>query len=177
MDSSKWESTVAEWVDLAHREGVSANLEAAQGIQSRTRRLLSIYRHDPDTRTPSPEGSYPAYITGQLAASIDARHVGEDAWVGPTDLASSKRGPYGRFLELGGMHVAQTGPAYINPVTGEATGPQMWWRDEHGMHHAGKLEKGPRPYLEPATDAAIASGEVYDTYWRHWLLAQEMVTS
>lgn len=176
MDSARWENAVREWIALAHREGVSANLEAAQGIQARTRRLLNVYSHDPDTRTPSPEGSYPARITGRLAASIDARHVGEDAWVGPTDAASSKNGPYGRFLELGGTHVAHSGAPYIYP-DGSSSGPQMWWREGKSLHHAGVLKKAPRPYLEPATDAAIASGEIYDTYWRHWLIAQEAVTS
>lgn len=177
MDSSDWESAVAEWVTLAHREGVDANLIAAQDIQDRTRRLLDIYHHAENTKTPSPEGSYPGFITGQLWESIDARHVGDDAWVGPTDFASSDNGPYGRFLEEGGTHVAHSGAPYIDPWTGEATGPQMWWREDGKLHHAGAIEKAPRPYLEPATDAAIASGEVYDAYWRRWLVAQEAVTS
>lgn len=151
-------------------------MEAAQGVQSRTRRLLEVYRHAPNTKTPSPPGSYPAYVTGLLSASIDARLVGEEGWVGPTELASSNKGPYGRFLELGGMHVASSGPAYTDYATGASSGPQMWWHEEGKWHHAGILKKAPRPYLEPATDAYIASGELYDTYWRHWLVAQEAVT-
>jgi hypothetical protein len=112
-----------------------------------------------------------------LQASIDARLVGDEGWVGPTDAASSSDGPYGRFLELGGTHVAHSGPSYTDHFTGETTGPQMWWHEGGKWHHAGVLNKAPRPYLEPATDAYIASGELYDTYWRHWLVAQEAVTS
>lgn len=152
-------------------------MEAAQGVQARTRRLLEVYSHAPGTKTPSPKGSYPAYVTGQLQASISAELVGEEGWVGPTELASSKEGPYGRFLELGGTHVAHSGPSYTNYSTGGSTGPQMWWHEDGHWHHAGVLTKAPRPYLEPATDAYIASGDLYDTYWRHWLVAQEAVTS
>lgn len=149
-----------------------ANLEAAQDIQKRTRSLLSQYHHNPGTRTPSPKGQPPAEISGRLLASVQAEHDGDDAIVGPTRSASSGKGPYGRFLELGGTHHASTGPAAY-----PGGPPQMWWREDGFWYHAGELEKGPRPYLKPATDDAIESGAVYDIYWRHWLVAQEAVTS
>lgn len=149
---------------LAHREGVSANLEAAQVVQRKTRDYLSRYGHKPGTRTPSPKGQPPAEISGRLLASVRAEHDGDDALVGPTRSASSKNGPYGRFLELGGEHDAHNAD-------------EMWWWEDGFWHHAKHLEKGPRPYLMPATLESIESGAITDVYWRHWLVAQEAVTS
>jgi hypothetical protein len=153
-----------EWATLAYREGVSANLEAAQDIQKRTQRLLLEKDHLAGTRTPSPPGAAPATITGRLAASIQASHDGDDAIVGPTVAASSNRGPYGRFLELGGDHAAHSPRG-------------MWWREDGRWHRADFLRKAPRPFLKPSTDDAIESGAIHDIYWRHWLIAQEAVTS
>jgi len=154
-----------EWTVLAHREGVMANLDAARAIQRRTKSLLWRYHHSATTKTPSPLGQPPAMISGRLAASVQADQDGDDAVVGPTSWASSKNGAYGRFLELGGVHAAHND-------TGE-----MWWYQDGFWHHAAELEKGPRPFLKPATEQAIESGEIYDIYWRHWLMAQEAVTA
>lgn len=176
VDSKAWETAVTEWIALAHREGVSANLEAAQKIQSRARRLLAEGQHAPGTRSPKPPGTAPGSISGSLAASIDARHDGDDALVGPTDSARSKNGPYGRFLELGGEHIAHSGDpgwgwgGYYYPTL-------MWWREDGVKYNSPYLKKAPRPYLKPATDDAIASGEITETYERHWLIAQEAVTT
>lgn len=165
VDSRKWEGAVTEWIALSHREGVSANLVAAQKIQGRARRLLAEGEHGPGTKSPKPPGTAPGSISGSLAASVDARHDGDDALVGPTDSAISKNGPYGRFLELGGEHVAHNASGY------------MWWREDGIRHRASELGKLPRAYLKPATDDAIASGEITETYVRHWLVAQEAVTT
>jgi hypothetical protein len=153
-----------EWVIAAHREGVMANLEAAQEIQDRTRRLLTRLAHSPGTKTPSPKGSPPAMISGTLAASIQAEHDGDDAIVGPTRLASSKNGPYGRFLELGGTHAAH------NP-----SGQMSWFEDGRWWQMA-EVEKAERPYLKPATEDAIRSGAIYQIYYDRWLIAQQAVT-
>jgi hypothetical protein len=174
VDSQAWDRAVGEWIALAHREGVSANLEAAQKVQSRARRLLDTYRHAPGTRSPSPPGSYPGSISGTLSGSIQAEHDGEDAIVGPTVAASSKNGPYGRFLELGGTHVAHSGAGGF--YGGQWYAHLMHFEEDGVRYRSPHITKAPRPYLEPATDAAIASGEIYDTYWRHWLVAQEAVT-
>jgi hypothetical protein len=141
-----------------------ANLDAAQDIRDRARNLVTRLAHSGHTRTPSPPGSPPAMITGTLAASISADHDGDDAIVGPTGLASSKNGPYGRFLELGGDHDAHN-----------HTG-QMWWLEDGTWYHKASIRKAPRPYLEPATDDAVHSGAVYDIYFAHWLIAQQSVT-
>ena len=141
---------------------VTANLDAAQDIEDRTRRLLTRLSHAPHTKTPSPPGSPPAMISSLLADSIQAEHDGDDAIVGPTALASSKNGPIGRFLELGGTH--------------EAHGDGMRWFEDGSWHYARSLDKTERPFLKPATDDAVNSGAILDIYYRHWLLAQQAVT-
>lgn len=147
----------------AHRAMVDANLAAAQDIQERTRRLLTRTAHPHFTKTPSPLGSPPAMITGDLAGAIQAEHDGDDAIVGPTAAASSRNGPYGRFLELGGEHIAHS-PA------------GMAWFEEGTWHGAHRLTKGPRPFLKPATDDAVNSGAILQIYYEHWLIAQQAVT-
>lgn len=141
---------------------MAANLDAAQIVRSRTRNLLLAVSHAPYTRTPSPPGAPPAAISGTLAASVQASHDGDDAIVGPTATASSYRGPYGRFLELGGEHVASS-PA------------GMHWFEDGQWHRAFAIGKAPRPYLKPATDAAIADGSISRVYYDHWLRAQEEI--
>lgn len=141
-----------------------ANLDAAQDIQDRTRRLLTRLSHSANTHTPSPKGQPPAAISGALAASVLAQHDGPDAVVGPTALASSKNGPYGRFLELGGDHVAHNGSGYMH-----------WFEDGH-WEKAKVLHKGERPYLKPAVDDAVHSGAILKIYYDRWLIAQQSVT-
>lgn len=154
---------MAEWPAAAHREGVIANLAAAQIIQRRTRLLLNQFRHSAHTKTPSPKGAPPAVIDGALIASIQAEHDGDDAIVGPTSSASSKNGAYGRFLELGGTHTAH------NP-SGEMT-----WLEDGRLWSMGSIDKTERPFLKPATEQAVESGDIYQTYYNHWLIAQQTV--
>jgi hypothetical protein len=175
VDSREWENAVGVWNALAHREGVSANLEAAQKIQDRVRRLLDEGEHAAGTKSPKPPGTAPGSISGSLAASVEARHDGDDALVGPTGSASSDRGPYGRFLELGGTHTASRGAGgYYH---GEWVDHLMWFSEDGRRYKSPEITKAPRPYLKPATDDAIASGEITEIYARHWLVAQEAVTS
>lgn len=165
IDDRAWQAAVDAWMEAAHREGVAANEEAAKKVQERTRQLLSIYHHAPETRTPSPEGEPPAMISGRLAASIDVQRDGDDSLVGPTDAASSDNGPYGRFLEMGGDHIAHN-------IFGE-----MWWREDGRWYHKPSIKKESRPYLSRATEELIDSGAITRTYYDHWLLAQEEVTA
>ncbi|TVZ01275.1 hypothetical protein EAS64_33900 [Trebonia kvetii] len=160
VDDADWGGALDNWLVLAHLEGVNANLEGAKLIQRKTRSLLSRYHHRPLSSTPSPIGEPPAMISGRLAASVMAEQDGDDAVVGPTEWASSTNGPYGRFLELGGVHKGD-----------------MWWWEDGYWHNAQELEKLPRPFLKPATDDAIKSGELTEIYWRRWLIAQQMATS
>lgn len=153
------------WLTLAYLEGVRANVEAAQVVQRHARSLLAQYHHRPNTHTPSPPGEPPAMISGRLSASVLVQRDGDDALVGPTSWASSKNGPYGRFLELGGEHVAHNSTGY------------MWWHEDGFKYQSAHEEKAPRPYLRPATEDAIASGEITEAYWRRWLVAQQMATA
>ena len=148
----------------AYREMVMANLDAAKDIEDRTRRLLTRLSHAPHTKTPSPPGSPPAMISGLLADSIQAEHDGDDAIVGPTRLASSKNGPIGRFLELGGTHEAH------NP------GGYMTWLENGQWYSKRSIDKIERPFLRPATDDAVNSGAILRIYYDHWLRAQQAVT-
>ena len=141
-----------------------ANLAAAELIRDRARVLLTKVHHAPHTRTPSPKSYPPAMISGALAASMHASHDGDDALVGPTAAASSKNGPYGRFLELGGEHSAHN-----------SSGEMHWYEDGQWWHRAA-IRKGPRPYLMPATEDKIHDGSVYQAYYDRWLIAQQSVT-
>ncbi len=102
--------------------------------------------------------------TGALMESIDARYDGDDALVGPTDSARSKNGPYGRFIELGGIHRAHNPSGY------------MWWEENGSLRRAKVLVKGPHAYLEPATDQEIGSGDLTRIYFDRWLIAQDTAT-
>lgn len=172
-DSKKWEEKAAEWSALAHSEGVLANSDAAKVVQRNARELLDEGWHAPGTRSPKPPGTAPGSITGLLADSITVSRDGDDALVGPTDAASSKNGPYGRFLELGGEHVAHSGSG--GWWGGEWWQHLMWWSEDGRDFRSPHLTKAPRPYLKPATETAIASGEITEQYFRHWLIAQEMI--
>lgn len=175
VDSREWSAAVSEWSALAHREGVSANLDAAKVVRDRAREILDEGWHPEGTKSPKPKGTAPGSITGLLADSIEVSRDGDDAIVGPTSMAESKNGPYGRFLELGGEHIAHSGNpgwgwgGYYYPTL-------MWWKEDGVEHKAPYLKKLPRPYLKEATVTAIASGEITEQYIRHWLIAQEAVT-
>lgn len=94
--------------------------------------------------------------TGMLMGSIETSADGDDALVGPTDAASSKNGPYGRAVELGGMRVAH------NPSG------RMWWQSGGGWHSAVANMMPSQPYLKPAADKAVDSGHAERVYEDHW---------
>lgn len=165
VDQGDFRAALDAWVTAARREGVAANFDSAREIRDTARSLLTALSHAPETRTPSPEGAPPAAISGRLAASVEAQRDGDDALVGPTAEASSENGPYGRFLEMGGDHIAHND-------TGE-----MWWREDGRWHRAAALEKLPRPYLKPAVNRTVESGDVSRIYYDHWRAAQEEVTA
>lgn len=142
----------------AQREAGNGAEKAAKAVQGATRRLLTSAWHDPETKTPSPIGAPPASITGHLAGSITVSREGFDALVGPTTYARSANGPYGRFLELGGEHIAHHG--------------WMRWDEDGRSHKARYLSKTPRPFLKPGLKAAVDSGEVRRAFYSAWLRAQ-----
>ena len=106
--------------------------KGAEAIKNRAQELLSALSHAPETRTPSPPGSPPARISGELADTIRVTDFGVDGSdVGPT-------AHYGRFLELGGIHEGN-----------------MRWFEDGQLHEAKMLVKAPRPYMLPAREAAL----------------------
>lgn len=120
-------------------------------------KLLGL-EHEPFTKTPAGDGAPPAAISGRLAASVLVTAEPEvlGAKVGPTDLASSKNGPYGRIQELGG------------PSEGH---PMRWFED--GRWHAAYFRELPhRPYLKPATEDVVDSGLATEIYYEKWEEAQ-----
>lgn len=160
VDDDDWEARIDQWVPLASEAGRRASEEGAHEIKHAAQALLTAVSHVAGTRTPSPPGSPPAMISGALAGSLavdmDADGV---ASVGPTDVARSFNGPYGRFLELGGIHEGH-----------------MHWTEDGQEHFATVLYKHGRPYLEPATTEVVDSGRLTRIYERHWAEAQAEVT-
>jgi len=122
---------------LIEAERIAAH-KGAEEIKNRAQEILSALEHPAETRTPSPPGAPPAMITGQLRESIMVSDLGKGSQVGPTALASSTNGPYGRFLELGGKHEGN-----------------MHWREDGQWHSARILMKLPRPYMKPARDSSL----------------------
>lgn len=135
-------------------------MNAGKQVQESTQRILTSDWHDFETRTPSRPGGPPASITGDLAASISVSRDGNGAKVGPTAEAASHNGPYGRFLELGGEHLAH------------APGGYMRWVEEGRKYKARHISKAPRPFLKPGLNRAIGSGAVGRSFYNAWLKAQ-----
>jgi hypothetical protein len=162
VDSRRWDAAIDFLAELYADHGYRASLQAAEEIQTITQAKLLALHHAPHTKTPSPKGSPPAAIGGDLAASIDV--TGEpgslSALVGPTASASSKKGPYGRFLELGGKHEGN-----------------MHWFEDGKWHKAKLLVKAERPYLKPSTEELIDSGRLTEIYVRQWEEAQVEATA
>jgi hypothetical protein len=99
----------------------------------------------------------PALISGSLLASMTAEMMtATEAWVGPTDSASSPKGPYGRIQELGG------------PMTGNFW---MHWKEDGAWYRRHIVKLLDRPYLAPATADVIDSGELHAIYEAHQLEA------
>ena len=93
--------------------------------------------------------------------SIQANADGDDALVGPTDLARSSNGPYGRAAELGGMREAHNPSGY------------MWWPTGVWTNHAAANMMPSQPYLKPAVDKVVGGGRAERIYEDHWRKAMD----
>lgn len=144
IEDGAFQAAMGRWLEAAHSEGVDANLEVAKDIQASARAL--VHKR-----------------TGRLMEAIDASHDGDDALVGPTGAAASKNGPYGRFIELGGVHKAHNPSGY------------MWWVEGGALRRARVLVKSGHPYLKPAAEEIISGGDAKRIYYDAWLKAQESV--
>lgn len=150
LDAGAWYAAMDELEAAVTQAMRDAAVAGAERIQQVARALLTAKGHRAHTKTPSAPGEPPARISGDLAASVlvEALPAILGAKVGPTSLASSKNGPYGRIQELGGGSV----------------GPPMKWLEDGDWHQAYFRELPDRPYLKPATLGVIASGQLTRIY-------------
>jgi phage gpG-like protein len=134
---------IAQLRDLAarlHDAGHTIARKGAEKIQDHAREILDSGAHSPGSRALRPAPAAPGTISGHLAEGVWVRSTGDGAEVGPT-------ADYGRFLELGGTHVAHSPSG-------------MRWSEDGQSHRADVLRKGPRPYMKPAREASLA--EIHD---------------
>lgn len=134
VDVAAAEAALDELVKLVQEAAFNATLDSAQEVKDQTQLLLSFEWHAPFTKTPSPPGSPPASISGELAASVLVTDDGESAFVGPTT-------DYGRIQELGGFMQGH---------------PMMHWQEPPGVWHHSRGHSLPeRPYLKPALEESL----------------------
>ena len=133
----------------------AASAMARQGKQL-DREMVSLTAHAPYTKTPSPPGGPPSLISGALMESMWAGDLepgpGAYSWTahaGPGASAASYNGPYGRFLEFGGVHVAHNSSGY------------MHWFEDGAWHRERVLSKDSRDYLRRAIELGIADGSLH----------------
>lgn len=109
-----------------------------ESLEEKTRAKLHLTEHDPGTPTPSEPGDPPSYISGALKGSVT--HTPPlPTGDGTWSMLVGGTAVYARIQELGG------------------------WA---GRNHASYLP--PRPYLKPAYDELIASGEVMEQAANLW---------
>lgn len=158
IDSGDWSRALDDMYARIVVATGDASMDAAGLIQRITQGLLTERSHGEFEWTDSAPGDPPAMVSGALAASIDTARSGPmSAIVGPTDL------PYARIQELGG-------PMFGHPL-------MVFYK--YGL--SGELVKfkrtfvqlDERPYLKPATEEAVDTGEVRDIYVEHWAAAIE----
>ena len=140
----------------AMRGGPAAAAAMAKQGKQLDREMVSLTAHAPYTKTPSPPGNPPSLITGTLMESMWAGDLepgpGAYSWTahaGPGASAASYNGPYGRFLEFGGTHVAHNSSG------------AMHWFEDGAWHHAAFVTKDPRDYLIRAILLGIADGSLH----------------
>ena len=149
IDVSAAEAALDRIIGFVKGETHVAVMDAADEVQHTTQELLLTRSHAPHTKTPSPPGTPPAAISGDLAASIRVTELGEsDALVGPTM-------DYGRIQERGGYMQGH---------------PLMHWQEPPGVWHSSLGHDLPdRPYLKPAVDLALP--DIEQIFYDAWLKA------
>jgi hypothetical protein len=138
-------ATIGRFIAVADPGAEAAANEMADAFKPVVQRVLLSRSHAFATKTPSPPGSPPAAISGELAASIMNTPA-----IGGGAVWESKSGPttrYGRIQELGGV------------MTGH---PTMHWWEDGVPHWSHQHSLPPRPYLAPTVDAMADSGELGD---------------
>lgn len=170
-DSKEWSIAVGHLADIIRAYTADASLDAAEYVGSIAKAKLAEREHGPLTFSPSPPGSPPAMVSGDLAASITAvPSGGTSAMVGPTTK-------YGRIQELGGTmhgHMRFRKLAAWEPGSkAHADFVATFGNSAVVTFHRSIVKLPPRPYLEPATEDAVDSGRVRDIYAQWWADAIE----
>jgi hypothetical protein len=95
-------------------------------------------------------------ISGALMESMWAGDLepgpGAYSWTahaGPGASAASYNGPYGRFLEFGGVHVAHNRTGF------------MHWFEDGAWHRMSVISKDSRDYLRRAIELGIADNSLH----------------
>jgi phage gpG-like protein len=172
-DSGAWDAGIARLADALHARTGDGSMAAAEYIGTLAKAKLHEREHGPLTWSPSPPGSPPATVSGDLAKSIIHIRSGETAaMVGPTTK-------YGRIQELGGtMH---GDPVMVfRKLAGWEPGSQAhaeflsrYTNSAVVTFHMRIVKLAGRAYLHPATEEAVNSGRVRDIYARWWAEAIE----
>lgn len=90
-----------------------ATHEAAYHVEARAHELLNQRSHARGTPTPSPPGSPPARISGDLAKSVKA-HDPHREGLGHWSAETAPDTPYAAIQEVGG-HAGRAGASHIPP--------------------------------------------------------------
>ena len=109
-----------------------------EALEERTREKLGLTEHERGTPTPSAPGDPPSKISGYLQGSL-SRTPPVEAGAGIWSMLTGATAVYARIQELGGYA---------------------------GRDHASYLP--PRPYLKPAYDDLVASGEATEQAAAIW---------
>jgi len=101
--------------------------------------------HVEGTRTTSTPPSPPARVSGHLGDDVIATPAVTGEGYAMTEVGSTA--PYARIQEFGGT---------IHPI--KAT--RLFWIGMGGMHFGSSVTLPARPYLKPAIETIVASGEL-----------------
>lgn len=155
-DDGAWQAAMDVLLAASEEQASEATIASAELIRDIARGLLSEKVHAWFTFSPSAAGEPPAAISGNLGASMTAELMSPlEAWVGPTG-GFGRTEFYARIQELSGpMHGHPWMHFFLEGV---------WWQEQF-------IFLPPRPYLAPATDDAVDSGRVWQTYAEHQLVA------
>lgn len=133
---------------LAREGGRRGLADGADDLVAETKVALLRLSHLPDTPTPSPPGTPPAAISGELARSVRRSRV-IALELGRFRTSVGAHTVYARIQQLGGT---------IHPRHLTKTGAPGWlgWGGTpgHRVHFARSVTLPPRPYLPTAVHAA-----------------------
>jgi hypothetical protein len=136
----------------------------AMGLLMTAETKLTLTRsgsHTAGTPTPSPAGSPPAKISGDLRDSVMPMPPEGEGPIWSTIVGGTT--VYARIQELGGdIYPKNSGGWLANKATG-----QVFVTPYSAKDH---VELPPRPYLKPTAEELIGSGKLTSAACRGWLV-------